>query len=144
MGEGPDRKRLESLYGGAAGGARFLGRVDDAELTGLYARAQAFVLPNVEEFGIAAVEAQAAGTPVIAAAAGGALETVVDGETGILVEPDDVEAFAACMAGTDFGRFDQDRIAAHARTFSTEAFQRKLRSEVDQAVAAPGAAQPVA
>jgi glycosyltransferase involved in cell wall biosynthesis len=144
VGEGPDRKRLESLYGGAAGTARFLGRVDDAELTGLYARAQAFVLPNVEEFGIAAVEAQAAGTPVIAAAAGGALETVVDGETGVLVEPDDVEAFAASMAETDFGRFDQDRIAAHARTFSTEAFQRKLRSEVDRAVAGPAAAQPVA
>jgi glycosyltransferase involved in cell wall biosynthesis len=140
VGEGPDRARLESLYGGALGDARFLGRVDDEELTDLYARAGAFVLPNVEEFGIAAVEAQAAGTPVIAVAAGGALETVVDGETGILVEPG-VEAFAECMANTDFGSFDQDRIAAHARTFSTEAFQRKLRDEVSLAAARPSAAQ---
>ena len=131
VGEGPDRKRLESKYGGTTSPAQFLGRVDDAELAELYSRAQALVLPNVEEFGIAAVEAQAAGRPVVAAAAGGALETVLDGQTGLLVEPGDVDALARSLAKTDFKRFDSDRIAAHARTFSKAAFQQRFREEVD-------------
>ena len=59
-------------------------------------------MANVEEFGIAAVEAQAAGRPVVAAAAGGALETVRPGETGVLVEPDDVDAMAEALRYTDF------------------------------------------
>ncbi|HXR31569.1 MAG TPA: glycosyltransferase [Solirubrobacterales bacterium] len=134
VGEGPDRARLEARYGERGGLATFLGRVDDAELAGLYARARALVLPNVEEFGIAAVEAQAAGRPVVAVGAGGALETVVDGETGILVEPDDVDALARSLAGIDFARFDPERIAAHARTFSKQAFQRRLRAEVGSSV----------
>ena len=92
----------------------------------LYGRARALVLPSVEEFGIAAVEAQAAGRPVIAAAAGGALETVVDGETGILVEPDDVDGFAAAIGSPAIGRFQPRRIAAHARQFSVDAFQRRI------------------
>ncbi len=131
VGEGPDRERLESRFGGPGGGAEFLGRVDDDELVDLYADAQALVLPNVEEFGIAAVEAQASGRPVVAAAGGGALETVRDGETGLLVEPDDVEAMARGLAQTDFDRFDSDRIATHARAFSKAAFQQRLREEVD-------------
>ena len=64
----------------------FLGRIGDAELAGVYSRALALVVPNVEEFGIAAVEAQASGRPVLALGAGGALETVVDGETGVLID----------------------------------------------------------
>ncbi|HET9185498.1 MAG TPA: glycosyltransferase [Solirubrobacterales bacterium] len=132
VGEGPERERLEARYGGAAGSAEFLGRVDDAELARLYARARAMVLPNEEEFGIAAVEAQAAGRPVVAAAAGGALETVLDGETGILIEPGDIDGFARALAATDFSRFDAGRIAARARHFSKAAFQRRLRDQVEE------------
>ncbi len=84
------------------------------------------MLPNVEEFGIAAVEAQAAGRPVVAVAAGGALETVIDGQTGILVAPDDLDALARGLAGTDFERFDSSRIVAHAHGFSKAAFQQAL------------------
>jgi glycosyltransferase involved in cell wall biosynthesis len=130
VGEGPDRARLQALYGQADGGARFLGRVGDAELSQLYARARALILPNVEEFGIAAVEAQAAGRPVVAVAAGGALETVVDGETGLLVPAGDVDALTRALGGTDFGRFEPARIVAHARRFSKAAFQRRLREQV--------------
>ncbi len=130
VGEGPERPRLEALYGGD-GGAEFLGRVDDAELTGLYAAALAFVMPNVEEFGIAAVEAQAAGRPVVAVAAGGALETVVDGETGVLAPGGDADALARVLAETDFGRFRPERIARHAHRFSREAFKRRLVERVE-------------
>jgi glycosyltransferase involved in cell wall biosynthesis len=140
VGEGPDRARLESEYG-RAGVADFLGRVDDVELTALYARAKALVLPNVEEFGIAAVEAQAAGRPVVAMAAGGALETVVPGETGVLAEPGDVDALARCLGETDFGRFDSERIATHAGSFSKAVFQRRLRKEVELCEAPVAAVQ---
>jgi glycosyltransferase involved in cell wall biosynthesis len=134
VGEGPDRERLEAIYGGPGGRARFLGRVGDAELATLYAQARAMVLPNVEEFGIAAVEAQAAGRPVVAVAAGGALETVRDGETGVLVAPDDPDAMAQALAGTEFDHFDSERIVAHAHTFSTTAFQLALQREVELCV----------
>lgn len=136
VGDGPERQRLESRYA-APGVAEFAGRVDDAELDRLYASALALVLPNTEEFGIAAVEAQAAGRPVIAAAAGGALETVVDGETGILVAPGDVESLAQALAATDFDRFDPLRIAAHARRFSRETFKRRLTQWVEAVAEEP-------
>jgi glycosyltransferase involved in cell wall biosynthesis len=128
VGEGPDRPRLESRFGSTA---EFLGRVSDSELVDLHAHARAFLLPNVEEFGIAAVEAQAASRPVVAVAAGGALETVVDGRTGVLVPPDDVRAFAAALGNSDFDGFDRGFIRSHAETFSRAAFQRRLRAVVE-------------
>src|SRR5215207_2150746 len=84
VGTGPELERLRARHGD---NAEFLGRVDDDELARLYSRALALVVANVEEFGIAAVEAQAAGRPVVAPAAGGTLETVVSGKTGVLVPP---------------------------------------------------------
>jgi glycosyltransferase involved in cell wall biosynthesis len=129
VGEGPERARLQARYGG--GRVEFLGRVGDEELERLYAGARALVLPNVEEFGIAAVEAQAAGRPVVAAAAGGALETVRAGETGVLVPPGDLEALTRALAGTDFERFDRARIARHAARFSRAAFQARLREAAE-------------
>jgi glycosyltransferase involved in cell wall biosynthesis len=139
VGEGPDRERLEAEYGGAGGPAEFLGRVDDEELTELYSRARAFIQPNVEEFGIAAVEAQAAGRPVVAVAAGGALETVREGSTGVLVEPGSLEQMGKALATTDFERFDPAVITAHASRFSVTAFQERLRAEVARSAAADAA-----
>jgi glycosyltransferase involved in cell wall biosynthesis len=136
VGDGPERGRLEARYA-ASGVAEFAGRIDDAELDRLYAASLALVLPNTEEFGIAAVEAQAAGRPVIAAAAGGALETVVDGETGILVAPGDVESLAQALAETDFDGFDPTRIAAHAQRFSRERFKRRLTQWVEAVAEEP-------
>lgn len=131
VGEGPDRARLEARYGQRSSQVRFLGRVEDDELASLYARARALVLPNVEEFGIAAVEAQAAGRPVVAVAAGGALETVLDGVTGVLVEPDSVDALAGALADPDFTSFDSEQIVAHAQRFSSAAFKQRLRAEIE-------------
>ncbi len=127
VGSGPDLERLRTLHGERV---HFTGRVGDAELVELVARARAQIVPNVEEFGIAAVEAQAAGRPVIAAGAGGALETVLEGETGILVEPDSVAALATALGDGEFDRFDPDRIRANAERFSVPSFQRKLGAEV--------------
>jgi glycosyltransferase involved in cell wall biosynthesis len=127
VGEGPDLPRLRSRF---ARGAEFLGRVDDEELDRVYAATGALVVPNTEEFGIAAVEAQAAGRPVIAADAGGAQETVRAGETGWLVPPGDVDAFARTMR-RDTSQFDSAAIRRNAERFSPAAFHRRLREAVD-------------
>jgi len=131
-GSGPDLADLQREFGDA----EFLGRVSDEQLTDLYPRARALVMANVEEFGIAGVESQAAGRPVLAADGGGARETVVDGETGHLVPVDDVEALAEAMADADLDGFASERIMANAQRFSVERFQETLRHEVDRAVAA--------
>ena len=96
VGCGPDHAALQDAYPEA----EFLGRVGDEELVELYASARAVIVPSMEEFGITAVEAQAAGRPVIAAAAGGALETVLDGRTGLLVTLDDVDSFTRAIEGS--------------------------------------------
>lgn len=131
VGAGPELDRLRSEYEGTG---EFLGRVADNDLTDLYARTRALIVTNVEEFGIAAVEVQAAGRPVIATAAGGALETVVDGATGILVDPSTPERFAEATQAVVEREWDSVAIRAHAQSFSVEAFQRRLREEVEAVV----------
>lgn len=129
VGEGPESAQLTSAYGSTA---EFLGRVPDAELAELYARARALVVANMEEFGIAAVEAQAAGTPVVAIDAGGVQETVIPEETGVLVAPDDVDALAAALARTDFEAFSGARIRENALRFSPERFKERFYREVEE------------
>jgi glycosyltransferase involved in cell wall biosynthesis len=124
VGEGPERERWQAQY---ADVAEFLGAVDDATLVDLYSRARAVVIPNVEEFGIVAVEAQASGRPVLAVAAGGVLETVVDGRTGVLV---DLDELPAAMREVDFARFEPAASRANAERFTPAAFQAGLRQEV--------------
>jgi glycosyltransferase involved in cell wall biosynthesis len=128
VGEGPD---LERLRADQPPSVEFLGAVSDARLADLYARCMALVVPNVEEFGIAAVEAQAAGRPVVAVARGGVTETVVDGRTGILVDGEDAAALAAPLREQDFSQFDPAAIRANAERFSSEAFRSKLTELVD-------------
>ena len=126
VGSGPDRGALSEAYPEA----EFLGRVGDEELAELYARARAVIVPSMEEFGITAVEAQAAGRPVIAAAAGGALETVLDGRTGLLATLDDVDSFQQAIESVDDLDFDPSQAARNAERFSVAAFQRRLSEEV--------------
>lgn len=135
VGEGPDLARLAGEY---AGIHEFAGRLSDEELAALYSRALGLIVPNVEEFGIAAVEAQAAGRPVIGVDRGGLQETVIDGETGLLVREDDVEELAEALADTDFTRFDSAKAKANAQHFSTGAFQRSFAGLVRDAQGLPG------
>ena len=140
VGGGPDLKHLEACYAGPQ--VTFKGRISDGELDDLYARALALVVPNVEEFGIAAVEAQASGRPVIAAAGGGVTETTIPGETSVLFPLGDVAALADIMRQRDFESYSPDRIRAHAAQFSTEEFKRRFMAEtarVTQASASPTA-----
>jgi glycosyltransferase involved in cell wall biosynthesis len=136
-GAGPDLQALREAYPEA----EFLGRVSDAELAGLYAAARAVIVPSMEEFGITAVEAQAAGRPVIAAAAGGALETVIDGVTGRLVALDDIEAFRAAIEGLDALGLAPAVAVENAQRFSVAVFQRRIAEQVDLALRRPAALQ---
>jgi glycosyltransferase involved in cell wall biosynthesis len=129
VGAGPELPRLRARYGRDV---ELLGSVDEVELARLYAEAQALVVPNVEEFGIAAVEAQAAGRPVIGVDGGGLRETVVPGETGTLVAPDDPGALAGALRG-DLTRFDPEAIRTNARRFARRLFQRRMREVVEGA-----------
>ncbi|HEX3911280.1 MAG TPA: glycosyltransferase [Solirubrobacteraceae bacterium] len=128
VGSGPAYAELRAAYPEAG----FLGRVDDEQLASLYASARAVVVPSMEEFGITAVEAQAAGRPVIAAAAGGALETVRDGETGTLAELDDVESFRGAIEGLDRLEFDPADAVRNAEGFSVATFQGRIAAHVAQ------------
>jgi glycosyltransferase involved in cell wall biosynthesis len=128
VGSGPDHAALSEAYPEA----EFLGRASDEELVELYASARGVVVPSMEEFGITAVEAQAAGRPVIAAAAGGALETVLDGQTGRLVALDDVDSFAQAMRELDDLAFEPARAQENAARFSVETFQRRLAEHVER------------
>jgi glycosyltransferase involved in cell wall biosynthesis len=129
VGEGPS---LGSLRARFSDRAEFLGRIDDSQLADVMARARALVVPNVEEFGIAAVEAQAAGRPVIAPDHGGTRESVIDGVTGVLYPAGDVDALGQAMRDVDFERFDPGVIRRHALTFRSDVFKRRLIAEVER------------
>jgi glycosyltransferase involved in cell wall biosynthesis len=129
-GDGPDRRRLQRMAGP---NVRFVGRVTDEEAERLLATCRALVVSAVEEFGIAAVEAQAAGRPVIAASAGGALETVVEGATGHLWTGG-ADELAEAVTAFDPDSIDPAACVANASRFASETFRRNLRREVDSAV----------
>ncbi len=134
VGCGPAYAALSAAYPEAD----FLGRVDDDSLAKLYAGARAVLVPSREEFGITAVEAQAAGRPVIAAAVGGALETVIDGCTGRLVGFDDVDGFKRAIETIDELDFEPQAARANAERFSVAAFQRRIAELIQRTAQAGG------
>jgi glycosyltransferase involved in cell wall biosynthesis len=131
-GDGPDRDRLEAMAGGSV---RFLGALPNDALPGLYARARFFVLPGEEDFGIAPVEAQAAGRPVLALGRGGALETVIEGETGVFFGEPAVESLLDGIARIDQLQADPTRVRAHAERFDTRRFGPELARAIAAVVA---------
>jgi glycosyltransferase involved in cell wall biosynthesis len=137
-GAGPDEARLRSLAGPTIS---FAGRVDDERAAQLLASARAVVVPSVEEFGIVAVEAQAAGRPVLAVGEGGALETVVDGETGALWRG--VDGLVAAVLDYDADGVDPEACVASARRFDSEVFRVEFERRVRAALEDPtGVASP--
>jgi glycosyltransferase involved in cell wall biosynthesis len=122
-GDGRDRPALEYLAGPTV---TFLGRTPWQELAGLFQGARAFIFPGLEDFGIAPVEAQAAGRPVIAFAGGGALDTVVPGTTGEFFNEQTTESLAATLASFNPGAYDPAACRGNAERFSMERFERGL------------------
>jgi glycosyltransferase involved in cell wall biosynthesis len=110
---------------------RFLGRVGDVELRDLYRRAIAVLVPGEEDFGLVPLEAQAAGTPVVAYDAGGAQETVLDEVTGIRFGPQTADAMANAIRAVSHRRWDRSRLAAHAARYSERRFRGDLLSTIE-------------
>jgi glycosyltransferase involved in cell wall biosynthesis len=134
VGDGPERARLERLAGGEV---TFLGSVSREAIRAEYQRALAFLLPGEEDFGIAPVEAQACGRPVVALARGGALETVVDGETGVLFHELTAQSLGGALERVARLRIDSERLHDHAGQFSRERHVARLRETIDDTRSAP-------
>lgn len=127
VGEGRSAERLRAMAGSDI---EFLGRRGDDEVAALLARSRGLVLPAMEDFGITAVEAQAAGRPVIALDAGGAQETVIDGETGVLFPESSVSSLAAAVRSAERRSWDRSAIRANAARFDRARFQQEIAAEI--------------
>lgn len=134
-GTGPETAALKRLAGP---NTTFAGQCSFAELKQYYAKARAFLMPGEEDFGIAPVEAMASGRPVIALARGGALDTVIEGKSGILFDSADAEALCGAIERFEQieNRFDPRSIRAHAETFSRARFEREFSQFVADATQA--------
>lgn len=127
-GRGRDQERLQGMAGR---NITFLGFVPDEQLPDLMARCRAFIFPGEEDFGIAPLQAMAAGRPVIAYAAGGALDTVVPG-TGILFAEQSVTAIIRAVEAADSLTVDSAVIRRHAQTFDKKLFVRRMSDYIGQ------------
>jgi glycosyltransferase involved in cell wall biosynthesis len=132
-GTGPEHNRLRALAAERHADVTFLGSLGDAEIRDLYRRTTAVLLPGEEDFGIVPVEAQACGRPVVALARGGAVETVIDGVTGVLVNEPTARAFADGIQRAAQTRFDSAVIRAHAIKFDTAVFTRSIQNAIAHA-----------
>jgi glycosyltransferase involved in cell wall biosynthesis len=129
VGSGRDRERLEAMAGPHI---EFLGYIPDAELPDLLARCRAFMWPGEEDFGIAPIQAMAAGRPVIAHAAGGALETVIPGQTGWFFAEQSVAAIIEAVESFDPNSVSSARIRIHAQKFDISVFKQQMTAFVEE------------
>lgn len=128
-GSGPEEAALRRLAARVDVPVTFESQPCQERLRELYWGAWALLFPVHEDFGIIPVEAMACGTPVVGARRGGLLETVVDGETGYLLDSNDPQRYAVALCMVD--QLDRGRLAAHAWSFSTEEFNLRLASWID-------------
>ncbi len=129
IGDGPDRNRLEALAGP---NVEFLGRVSDATVKRFASRCRALLFPGEEDFGMTPLEINAAGRPVIAYQAGGALETVVAGETGIFFAKPTVDSLCSALEEFEHCHWDTWRLRHHAEQFSYPVFAARMLQYLSQ------------
>ena len=128
-GWGLERKRLEKLAGPTV---QLLGRVDDDQLLDLYQNCRGFLLPGVEDAGIAPVEAMACGRPALVLAAGGAPEAVIDGQTGIYLRDTGADGIVEAVDTAEELTFNTATIRKHAERYSVASFDRQIASFIDR------------
>ena len=127
-GAGTQRAALQSIAGPTV---EILGRVEGPVLRDLYRRARALIYPQVEDFGITAVQAQACGCPVVALQAGGALDSVTD-ETGVLFNDPGVDGLCEGLRVLDLKRIDPAACRRNAERFAADVFDREITRHVDE------------
>jgi glycosyltransferase involved in cell wall biosynthesis len=124
IGAGTASEDLKSLAGPTV---EFMGRLSDADVERYVARCRALIFPGEEDFGMAPLEVASAGKPTIAFAAGGALETVVDGVTGVFFAEQTVPSLIEAITRFEKQAWPSKLIRQHAESFSTEIFQLRFR-----------------
>ena len=131
IGDGPDRRRLEKMAGKSI---TFLGEQDDSTLADYYAACRAFIMPQEEDFGLTPIEAMSFGKPVIALRKGGALETIIEGQTGEFFDDPIPEALADAVRRLNDNYYDYNpnKIKSQAAQFSREIFKQKIIALINQ------------
>lgn len=131
VGDGPDRAALEAL---AESNVSFVGRRPDEEVANYYSGCRAVIFPGEEDFGLVPLEANASGRPVIAYRAGGALDTVIDGKTGLFFDEPTPAALRAAVARCDQTRWDRGELRRHAEAFGPDVFRTRILDAVQRAL----------
>lgn len=128
IGDGVEREKLESI---AKDNIKFLGRQPDSVIKEYYSKCRAFLFPGDEDFGITPLEAQASGRPVIAFGKGGALETVVENETGVFFGEQTADSLKDAVKRFENIKFDKQIIRRHAEEFDEEIFKDKISNFIN-------------
>lgn len=123
IGTGRQKRKLKM---GAGDNVKFIGEVSEKKLAGYYKSAKALIMPQEEDFGIVAVEAQSYGVPVIAYRGGGALDTVVHGKTGILFKKQSVASLVLAIKKFERTTFKYEALTANAKKFAKKKFQKEF------------------
>lgn len=131
IGDGPEMNALRRQAGPTV---QFLGRLSDADVAREYARCRALVFPGEEDFGLTPIEAMASGRPVVAFGAGGALETVVDGQTGLFFREQTVDSLAVTLQAIRSLAVLPEALQAHAQRFDLSVFRDQMRRFLDAAL----------
>ena len=127
FGEGRLKSFLQSI---ASPNIEFLGKVSDEELRERYSESKVLIYPQLEDFGLPPLEAAACGTPTIGLRAGGTLETVRDGVTGVLV--DSIGDLEHTLQSVDSYNFDRDTLREFAKKFDKTIFDQKIKQVIDE------------
>ena len=131
VGEGPEHGRLVKMASNSEF-VKFVPLVGKRELAKYLSVARGYIFPSLEPFGIAPVEAMAAGTPVIAFGKGGALDYIIDGKNGVFFEKQTVDSLAEAILEFEKKKFDRSKISESVREFSTERFDQEIKEFINE------------
>lgn len=128
VGSGSEKEKLMKL---SKKNIKFLGEVSDTELSVVYQKAKAFIMPQNEDFGITAIEAFSFETPVIAYKKGGSVDTVIDGKTGLFFEEQTPSDLIKAIRRFDRMKFDGQYLKNHSKNFSKENFRKIILDRIE-------------
>lgn len=131
VGEGPDAKRLQNMAGPTI---TFHGYAEKEELQKLYASSIATIFPGDEDFGLVPLESMASGTPVIAFRSGGAMETIIEGQTGTFFDEPTAESLSKVLERFDQKKFSEEACKNQAKRFSRKEFEAELLKAIEQCI----------